>query len=73
MRFFGGGVKMKKYKIKDFENWDTIGYADTISELKKIARAYLKECDGDACIVYFTLNEITQKYKKSSMKFLQTC
>lgn len=37
MYLSGGGVKMKKYKIKDFENWDTIGYADTIPELKKIA------------------------------------
>lgn len=63
----------KKYKLKDFENWDTIGFANTITELKKIAKEYLKECDYEACLVYLTLNEQKQKYSLKSQKFLKTC
>ena len=60
---------MKKYKIYDlYEGKETIGYADTIEEMKKLSREWHKDTDGECIIVYAELNEETLKYRFSEYK-----
>lgn len=66
-------VKMKKYKVYDlYEFKECIGYANTIKEVKKIAREQYSATDGECQIWYAELNKQTQKYKFSERKFLKT-
>ena len=60
---------MKKYKIYDIcEGKDVLGYADTIDEVRRIAKKQSRDTDGDCCIVYAELNPETGKYKFSQYK-----
>jgi len=62
---------MKKFKIYDlYEGKETIGYADTISEMKKIGKEYYNDTDGECALVYAKLDENIQKYKFSERKNL---
>lgn len=60
---------MKKYKVYDiYEGKDTLGYADTLTEVKKLAREQSRDTDGECYIVYAELNPETGKYKFSQYK-----
>lgn len=62
-------LKAKKYKVYDiYEGNDTVGYADTIEEVKKLARRWYDDVDGECCIVYVELNKESGKYKFSNYK-----
>lgn len=62
-------VKMKKYKVYDlYDGKKCIGYADTIKEVKKLAKEYYEETDGKCQIYYAELNRETNKYKLFSSK-----
>lgn len=62
---------MKKFKVYDlYEGKEVLGYADTLAEVKKIARTQYEATDGECAIFYAELNEETHKYKFSSAKFL---
>ena len=66
------GVKMKKFKVYDlYEGKDVLGYADTLSEVKKIARTQSEATDGECAIFYAELNTETNKYMFSKVKFLE--
>lgn len=70
----GGLIIMKKFKVYDmYEGKMTIGYVDTLSEVKKLAREYYEETDGECSIWYAELNPETLKYKFSDRKFLSIC
>ena len=63
---------MKKYKVYDlYDGKLVLGYADTMKEVKKLAREQCRECDGECLIYYAELNEETNKYKFSSAKLLE--
>lgn len=62
-------LQAKKYKVYDiYEGKDTVGYADTIEEVKKLARRWYDDVDGECCIVYAELNKESGKYKFSNYK-----
>ena len=62
---------MKKYKVYDlYEGKECIGYADTLKEVKKLAREQYNETDGECSIYYVELNQKTNKYKFSECKFI---
>lgn len=53
----------KKYKVYDlYEYKETIGYADTMPEVKAIARERDNDTDGECAIYYAELNEDAGKY-----------
>ena len=67
------GVKMKKFKVYDlYEGKEVLGYADTLAEVKKIARTQYEATDGECIIYYAELNPETSKYMFSKAKFLKT-
>ena len=60
---------MKKYRVYDiYEGKDTIGYADTLTEVKRIAREQIEDTDGECMVVYAELNPETGKYRFSAYK-----
>ena len=62
---------MKKYKVYDlYEGKECIGYADTLSEVKKIARIQYDETDGECAIYYVKLNRDTGEYDFAKRQFL---
>lgn len=64
---------MNKYKVVDtYEGFDLIGYANTLKEVKQLAKQQYEDCDGECSICYYPLNEKTQKYDRSKIKFLET-
>lgn len=63
---------MKKYKVVDLEDGkETVGYADTMEEIKGLAQYWIENVAEEAAIFYYPLNEITGKYKFSERKFLE--
>lgn len=65
---------MKKYKIVDlYDGKETLGYADTIVEIKKIAKKQYIETDGECLICYYPLNDKTEKYMFKERIFLESC
>ena len=63
---------MKKFKVYDlYEGKDVLGYADTLFEVKKIARSQYVATDGECAIFYAELNPETNKYMFSKVKFLE--
>ena len=63
---------MKKFKVYDlYDGKDVLGYADTLSEVKKIARTQYEATDGECAIFYAALNPETNKYMFSKVKFLE--
>lgn len=64
---------MKKFKVVDlYEGKETVGYADNINEIKKLAKYWCEEVTEEAAIYYYPINEKTGKYKFSERKFLET-
>lgn len=64
---------MKKFKVYDlYEGKEVLGYADTLAEVKKIARTQYEATDSECRIFYAELNEETNKYMFSKAKFLKT-
>ena len=62
---------MKKYKVYDlYEGKECIGYADTLREVKKIARTQYTETDGECAIYYTELNRDTGEYDFAKRKFI---
>ena len=60
---------MKKYKVYDlYEGKDVVGYADTLNEVKRLAREWFRDTDTECCIVYAELNPETKKYRFSQYK-----
>lgn len=65
---------MKKYKVYDLYDYkEVLGYADTMQEVKRLARERMDDTDGECCIYYAELNKDTQKYNFSQRKFLEVC
>lgn len=64
---------MKRYKVYDlYDGKQTIGYADTMQEIKRLARQQYDDTDGECAIYYAELNPETLKYKLTERKFLAT-
>lgn len=60
---------MKKYRVYDiYEGKDVLGYADTLTEVKRIAREQIEDTDGECMVVYAELNPETGKYRFSEYK-----
>lgn len=60
---------MKRYKIIDtYEGYVTIGYANTVTEVKGIATEFIEATDGECDIFVMTLNDEHQKYVRKSMQ-----
>lgn len=56
-------MKKEKYKVVDLlEVKETIGYANSISEVKNLARHWLENVSEEAAIYYYPLNEEKGKY-----------
>lgn len=63
----------KKYKVVDLtEGRNFVGYADTLKEVKKLAKHWCEEVAEDAAIFYYPLNEETGKYEFSKKIFLES-
>jgi hypothetical protein len=54
----------KRFKLKDLENNDTIGYFDTRKELNKAWDEYNDDCEGAWMPEIRELNPETGKYKR---------
>lgn len=64
---------MKKYKVVDLEDGkETVGYADNMEEVKRLAKYWIENVTEEAAIFYYPLNKITGKYKFSERVFLET-
>ena len=64
---------MTKFKVYDlYEGKEVLGYADTLAEVKKIARTQYEATDGECAIFYAELNKETNRYMFSKAKFLKT-
>lgn len=61
---------MKRFKVYDLYNGICIGYADTLREVKKLARIQYTETEGECAIYYTELNRDTLKYDFVKSKFL---
>lgn len=60
---------MKKYKVYDlYESKETLGYADTMDEVKLMARDQAEATDGECYVVYAELNPNTGRYRFSEYK-----
>lgn len=60
---------MEKYKVYDvYEGKDVLGYADTMEEVRNLARIQDRDTDGECIPVYAELNPETGKYKFSQYK-----
>ena len=54
---------MRKYKVYDlYEGRTTLGYADTMAEVRQIARKQAEDTDDECFCVYAELNPRTNKY-----------
>lgn len=64
---------MKKYKVFDIFDGtvrETLGYADNMREIRKIANKRIEETDGECVIAYITLDTTINKYRLSTMEIL---
>lgn len=64
---------MKRYKVFDVYNFNDycIGYADTLKEVKKLARAEYDETDGECLIYYVELDPVIQKYDHATCRLIE--
>ena len=53
------------------EHKETIGYANTIDEIKKIAKGRYEDTDGYCSVFYYPLNKETNKYDLIKENFLK--
>lgn len=66
-------MEKKKYKVVDlWEGKETIGYADTITEIKRIAKHWIENVTEEAAIFYYPFDKASNKYKFSERVFLET-
>lgn len=66
-------MEKKKYKVVDLtDGRNFIGYADTLRQVKKIAKQWCEEVTEEANIYYYPLNEETGKYEFSKRVFLES-
>ena len=65
---------MKRFKVFDVYDFNAfcIGYADTLAEVKRLAREEYDETDGECTIYYLEFDPVTKKYPRESAKFLAT-
>lgn len=64
---------MSKYKVVDlYEDRDFLGYAENMTQVKKLAKKQHDDTDGECCIFYYPLDEKTGKYNFGARKFLET-
>lgn len=65
---------MKRFKVFDVYDFNVhcIGYADTLREVKRLARKEYEETDGECAIYYLELDPVSKKYKHETAKFLAT-
>lgn len=67
-----------KWKRKDTKLWiylegkETIGYADTITDIKRIAKHWIENVAEEAAIFYYPFDKASGKYKFSDRVFLET-
>lgn len=67
-------IKMKRYKVIDlYEGYDVIGYADTLAEVKAMAKEYYMDTDGECDINFMQLNEKTQNYNRNTLSWIRGC
>ena len=60
---------MRKFKVYDlYEGKMTLGYADNLKEVKKLARKQYIETDGECFVVYAELIPEINMYKFSNYK-----
>ena len=57
----------KLYKTTDLYNSDK-WYSDSMAEMKKQAKEYIDECEGDCILIYRVLNYETGKYRRMTDK-----
>lgn len=66
-------MEKKRYKVVDLlEGKEIIGYADTMAEIKQLAKNWIENIAEEAAIFYYPLNVVTGKYSFSKRKFLET-
>lgn len=64
---------MKKFKVYDlYDGKETLGYVDSMAEIRALARQRVNDTDGECAIFYAELNPETNKYKFSSCVFLKS-
>ncbi len=54
------------------EGKETIGYADTITDIKRIAKHWIENVAEEAAIFYYPFDKASGKYKFSDRVFLET-
>lgn len=62
--------RFKVFAVYDFNEY-CIGYADTLREVKKLAREEYDETDGECLIYYLEFDPVSKKYKRESAKVLE--
>lgn len=66
-------MENKRYKVVDLlEGKETIGYADTITDIKRIAKHWIENVAEEAAIFYYPFDKASGKYKFSERVFLET-
>jgi hypothetical protein len=64
--------QMKNFKVVDiYEGRDLLGYADTMQEVKKLAKQRVNDTDSECLIEVRELDTNINKYK--FLKVLETC
>lgn len=65
---------MKKYKVLDIYDGidlrETLGYADNIREIKKLAKERIKDTDGECLVAYLELDTTKNKYRLDTIVIL---
>lgn len=54
--------KFKVYDLYDGEMAETLGYADNLKEVKKLAKERYKDTDGECFVIYAELVPEINKY-----------
>ena len=57
-----------KYLVIDNYDLDfyELGRVNTLTEVRKIARDYAKDTDGECYVLYLTLNETSNRYSRKT-------
>lgn len=62
---------MKKFKVYDlYEGVDCIGYADTLKEVKRIAKQQYNDTDGECSLWYAEIDPVTERFERTSLIFI---
>lgn len=58
-----------KYLVVDIKEWrDVLGKVDTLKEVRGLCKERVNDTEGDCYVVYYELDEKTNKYSMESMK-----